>query len=362
MVSRRSARRWRSVDERAPAREPHRGLGGGVATADHRNPRAGAELRLGGAGGVEDRHPFELRKAVDRQSPVLGARREQDGTRGDLPALLELHEVTAVPRFERQGAVRSRGASVELPCLGDRAAGQFRAADAGREPEVVLDPSGRARLAAEGRALDDERVEPFRGAVDRSGEARGARTDDQQVDLLARRELEPDPECAQHLAGSRAAQLTSARQPHQRQRATAARGDIFPRVRKPVRAREVEDSHRRLRAVRADDLQPDPLHALQRLAPGDERGEDEVAERAVLVEERAQRGALDRDVAQRLDHERVDEDRLPRKEVQLTEEAGRAVPDELVAGGVDDRDLSFEDRNERVGPIADLVQQLTDRR
>ena len=88
----------------------------------------------------------------------------------------------------------------------------------------------------------------------------------------------------------------------------------------------------------------------------------EVAERAVLVEERAQRAALDRDVPQRLGHERVDEDRLPRQEVQLPEEARGAVPDELVPGRVDDRDLSFEDRHERVGPIADPVQQLTDRR
>jgi len=35
------------------------------------------------------------------------------------------------------------------------------------------------------------------------------------------------------------------------------------------------------------------------------------------------------------------------------------VPDELVPRRIDDRDLSFEDRDERVGPIADLVQQLT---
>ena len=112
--------------------------------------------------------------------------------------------------------------------------------------------------------------------------------------------------------------------------------------------------------MRADDLEADPLHALQRLAPGDERGEEQVAERAVLVEERAQRAALDRDVPQRLGHERVDEDRLSRQEVQLAEEARGAMPDELVPGRVDDRDLSFEDRDERVGPIADPVQQLTD--
>ena len=114
--------------------------------------------------------------------------------------------------------------------------------------------------------------------------------------------------------------------------------------------------------MRPDDLHPDPFHALQRLAPRDERREHQVAERAVLVEERAQRAALDRDVAQRLGHERVDEHGLPRQEVQLAEEAGGAVPDEFVPGRVDDRDLSFENRDERIAPIADPVQQLTGRR
>ena len=71
--------------------------------------------------------------------------------------------------------------------------------------------------------------------------------------------------------------------------------------------------------------------------------------------------ALDGDVPQRLGHERVDEDRLSREEVQLPEEAGGAVPDQLVPGRVDDRDLSFEDRDERVGPIADTVEQLAGR-
>jgi hypothetical protein len=76
---------------------------------------------------------------------------------------------------------------------------------------------------------------------------------------------------------------------------------------------------------------------------------------------RAQRAAGVGDVAQRLGHERADEDRLPRQQVQLAEEAGGAMPDQLVPGRVDDRDLSFEDCDERVGAIADPVQQLTDR-
>jgi hypothetical protein len=100
---------------------------------------------------------------------------------------------------------------------------------------------------------------------------------------------------------------------------------------------------------------------LERLTAGDEGGEDDVAERAVLVEERPQCCALDRDVPKRLGHERADEDGLPRQEIQLPEKARGAVPDQFVPGGVDDRDLPFEDRNERVRPIADPVQQLTDR-
>ncbi len=161
------------------------------------------------------------------------------------------------------------------------------------------------------------------------------------------------------MAAARTAQLASAGQPHERQCASAGRRGILPGVRQPIRARELEHAHRRLRAVRTDDLQTDPRDALQRLPPRDERGEHDVAELTVLVEERAQRSALDRDIPQRLGHERVDEDRLPREQVQLPEEAGRAVPDDLVPRRVDDRDLPLANRDERVDPIAHPVQQLT---
>jgi len=57
---------------------------------------------------------------------------------------------------------------------------------------------------------------------------------------------------------------------------------------------------------------------------------------------------------------RVHEHRLPGEEVQLAEEAGRAVPDDLVSGRVDDGDLAFEDRDERIRPIADLVEEVAD--
>ena len=104
------------------------------------------------------------------------------------------------------------------------------------------------------------------------------------------------------------------------------------------------------------------MHALQRLTAVDEGRKKQVAERAVLVQQRAQRGALDCDVPQRLRHERVDEHRLPGQEVQLTEESRGTVPHEVVAGRVDDRHLAFQDRDERIGAIPDPIQQLTHRR
>ena len=63
---------------------------------------------------------------------------------------------------------------------------------------------------------------------------------------------------------------------------------------------EVEHPHRRGGRVRADDLQPEPCDRLQRLAPRDEGGQDEVAQRPVLEQQRAHHVPVDRDVAQGL--------------------------------------------------------------
>ena len=91
-----------------------------------------------------------------------------------------------VAGLQRHSAVGGRRAGAELSRLGHRAAGQLGAADARREAEVVLDPPRRARLAAEGGALDDQRLEALGGAVDGGAEAGRPGADDEQVDLLAR--------------------------------------------------------------------------------------------------------------------------------------------------------------------------------
>ena len=51
----------------------------------------------------------------------------------------------------------------------------------------------------------------------------------------------------------------------------------------------------------------------------------------------------------------------PGQQVHLAEEARGAVADDLVAGGVEDRRLALEDRDERVALVADLEQHLADR-
>ena len=64
-----------------------------------------------------------------------------------------------------------------------RAAGELVPRDAGGEAEVVLDPRGGAGLAAGRLALDDDRAQPLRRAVDRGREAGGSGADDDGVVL-----------------------------------------------------------------------------------------------------------------------------------------------------------------------------------
>ena len=112
--------------------------------------------------------------------------------------------------------------------------------------------------------------------------------------------------------------------------------------------------------MRPDHLETDAVNLLQRLAPRDEGREEQVAQGAVLEQERPQRVAVDGDVVQRLGDDRRQEDGLPREEVQLTEEARAAVADDLVAGRVENRHLSFDDRDERIAPVADAEEHVTD--
>ena len=78
---------------------------------------------------------------------------------------------------------RDQDLGAEPPRLLQRAARQLVAGDAGREAEVVLDPRRGAGLAAGRLALDDDRAQALRGAVDGRGQAGGPGADDHRVVL-----------------------------------------------------------------------------------------------------------------------------------------------------------------------------------
>ena len=197
VVGHRLAQVGAAVEERhesASVRKPDRRLGGGVAAADDADAGGAAPLRLLRPGRVEDADAFVGVDVGDRQPAVVGARREDDGAGTHLVATLEPDEMAIVAGLERERAIGRCGTGAELAGLRDGPGGELGAADAGREAEVVLDPARRARLAAEGAALDDERVEAFGRAVDGRAEPGRTAPDDNEVDLLARGELEPDAE------------------------------------------------------------------------------------------------------------------------------------------------------------------------
>ena len=173
--------------------------------------------------------------------------------------------------LERDGAVRRGCAGAELPRLADGAYRQLRAADARREAEVVLDPPRRSRLAAESAALDHERVEPLRCAVDGGAEPGRAAADDEQVDRLLLVEVEPDSQRPGHLAGGGIPKLRPSRKAHERNLVIRKPGDlgerlrmlgavgVQPRERQAVAARELDELSRRPRtnaARRSRDRHP----------------------------------------------------------------------------------------------------------
>ena len=239
-------------------------------------------------------------------------------------------------------AVGRRGARAELARLRDRAARQLDAADPGREAEVVLDPARGAGLAAQRRALDDERVEALRGAVDRGAEAGRAAADHDagrppraaRARARCRARATSSPLVGLRSSGRRAAARAGAPRARGRRAAPPRPGRRRARV-APVwgrRLRLANSTIRRVGAERArpDDLDPDPVELLERLAPRHERRQQQVGQRAVLEQQRPQRVAVDGDVAHRLRDDRGQEHRLARQQVHLAEEARRAVADDLV--------------------------------
>jgi hypothetical protein len=184
----------RDVDLRRVAREVHGGLSRRVAAADDEDAPARERRRLGRGGPVVHAGSRVLRDAGRRMFAVLHARRREHRAGDELPAVRERQAL--VSRFEGNARHLEGHDHLRAEPLGlrDRATGQLAAGDARREPEVVLDLRAGARLAAGRVPFEEQRLQSLGRAVDRGGEPRGSRADDDQVvEVEGGRRRAPEP-------------------------------------------------------------------------------------------------------------------------------------------------------------------------
>ena len=159
--------------------EEERGLAGRVAGADDVDVLAVDVARLAARRAVEEALAREPLEARDRQLAPGDAAGEDDRLRADHVAAVEVDLLGG--RVDPLELAGHEDLGAEPAGLLERAAGELVAGDAVGEAEVVLDPRRRAGLAARRLALDDERAQALRRAVDRGGEARGPGADDDRV-------------------------------------------------------------------------------------------------------------------------------------------------------------------------------------
>ena len=138
---------------------------------------------LAARGAVEDALAAQPVEAVDREASPRDAAREDDRAGPQDVAAVEVQLARhGVDPGDRAGDEDLRA---ETPRLLQRPARELVPGDARRKAEVVLDPRRRTGLTAGRLPLDDDRPQALRRSVDRGGQARGTRADDDGVVLRA---------------------------------------------------------------------------------------------------------------------------------------------------------------------------------
>ena len=299
-------------------------------------PGALAGLDLGGR--VVHALALEVVEAVDVESPVARAGGDDHGAPGDLGAVGQADD--EVPgllpqrRWPRTGLVRC---GAELLRLHERPLGEVAAGDAGREPEVVLDPRAGAGLSADARpsrrpasAAPRTRRRPRRPARPgrrrrrrgRSSGRGGCRRSSPRYSAsspgVGRRKHRPGGDHDRQLAGRHAELAQQRARRRGRGRGRATRGGCGcgrgTRGCGATRARTAEPTTRMVAAA--------PLQ--QHRPAGDERGEDRVAQaRAASRSPAAASVHGHDDHLAGLDDPGRDEHSHAGQQVQLAQEAAR---------------------------------------
>src|ERR1700722_12809121 len=145
-------------------------LSGGVAATDHEDLLAAAQLRLAGAGSVEDTRAAEPFFVPEVETAVLDTGGTDRGVHHKAGAIRQVanrpsgHELGTHPLMQQKDFCSK---PVGLVTGTFR---EVRAADALRESQVIFDPGAGTRLPAHGVALDQQGFEALGCAVDCSTE------------------------------------------------------------------------------------------------------------------------------------------------------------------------------------------------
>ena len=325
-------------------------------------------------GPVVDGRALELCEIRDVDAAVADAAGDHHGARAD-PFLVREPELEARRLAGREASqahdlVRDRHLGAELLRLVEGARHQRHAGDSGRKAHVVLDPRRRARLTAEGAAVEHDDREPLRRRVDGRCEAGRSGADDRDVVDAVRIDRAHQTDAARQLGLAGIAQQISVRAEHDRQlrRLDAEALDQRPRagvavgierlVRLTVARQESRQPEHAGVAGGADDQRARETALQQTDAAQDERAHDALAELGLHDENVAQALRRDHDRLDRLHRMRVHQRRPAGELVQLAHERPGTVRDDrlLVAehAALRDRNLAIQD-DEHAG--ADLARR-----
>ncbi len=197
------------------------GLARRVSSAYQDDVLAGTKSCLDGRCPVGNAGPFQLFDVGNVRLPVTRSRSDHDGARPRSATVAELEgergfrirSVTA-EQFDGQ---RNSELGAELRRLIEGPAREGLSRNAGRKAEIIFDPGGCARLAAEGAAVQDQDRQPFGCAIDGSGKPGRAGPNDRYVMYSLRIKIRCDAETGRGIRIARASEHCTVRADHQRQ-------------------------------------------------------------------------------------------------------------------------------------------------
>ena len=192
-------------------------LARGIAAADQRDVLALAQFRLERRRPIMDRHAFERVQIGHVETAIAGTAGDDDGAGTNRVAGAEAEPEIAIARFELHRLGGNRHLDAKFLRLGEGAAHQRHAGNAGRKAEIILDPGRCAGLAAKGAAVERQHRETLRAGIDRGRQPGRAGADHGDVEDMIGVDRADQADAAAERGFGRIAQQLAARAEHDRQ-------------------------------------------------------------------------------------------------------------------------------------------------